>query len=202
MKKNSVILIIVFFLLFFKTNESADITSIMNSSLEALSYYYIQTNDELSNGILFTNSTGLIDKKQYPLIPGSVNNNALWNYNGSEQKTEYWIYIHVSNTGISLCHGATNHLCSNPGCIGDENYIIPINNAKWSKSFVNTQYEPSLINAIPFTIGFDNSHKIVEYLAEDKTIYFRYWLDVPPSVPPYIYNTTYQIMAVVGGNDC
>lgn len=190
----------ILLVLFFRIDTSADL--VMNSSLAPEYFYFVQISDELSKGIFFTNSTGALENKQYPLLSGSKNNNAVWNYNKTNQKTEYWVYVYIRNTEINLCHGAVNHLCSNPNCTGDNNYIIPISNAKWSKSYINDQNNPSLSNAIPFVIGFDNQNKIESGLRETKTIYFRYWLDVPANSPPYTYNTTYQLMAVVSGYDC
>ncbi|MCX8179026.1 MAG: hypothetical protein N3D75_04340 [Candidatus Aenigmarchaeota archaeon] len=194
--------ILIFFVLLvilFKANESTDF--VMNTSLQNSIYYYIQTSAELSKGILFTNSTGANQNVQYMLVSGTTNNNAVWNYNNSNGKTEYWVYAYIQGAEISVCHGATNHLCSNPGCIGIDNYLININNAKWSKSETNDLNNPSISNSIPFVIGFDNQNKIIQNSDVPKTIYFRYWLDVPPNSPPYIFNTTYQIIGVVD-NEC
>ncbi len=185
-----------------RTNESSDFSSVMNSSISITSYYFIQTSDELSRGIFFTNYTGAQQNKQYPLSPGTKNNNAIWNYNSSTGRTEYWVYIFVFNTYIDICHGATNHLCTNPGCTGANNYMITINNTKWSKSFNNDNNQPSLANSIPFVLGFDNTNKIVEGIDTEKTIYFRYWLDVPANSSASVYNTTYQIMTVASGYEC
>lgn len=182
-------------LVLIKTNESADFE--MNATIESSIHYYIQTSSQLSKGIFFTNSTGAEQNVQYNVIPGSFNNNAVWNYNNTDKKTEYWVYVYIQGAQINVCHGATNHLCSNPGCIGFDNYLININNAKWSKSTSNDINNPSLSNALPFVIGFDNQNKIADLTNNSQTIYFRYWLDIPPSVPPYIYNTTYQIIGVV-----
>jgi hypothetical protein len=187
-------------LIFLKTNESADF--VMNSSIYYTAFYYVQISDELSRGIFFTNSTGSLENKQYPLMPGTSDNNAIWNYNKTDQKTEYWIYFFVQNTEISLCQGALSDLCSKPNCSGEENYAIPISNAKWSKSYFNDQNNPSINDAKRFVIGFDNVNKIATNVQGSKTIYLRYWLDVPAGAPAYVYNTTYQIMAVVGGYDC
>ncbi|MBU5689413.1 MAG: hypothetical protein KQA41_04285 [Candidatus Aenigmarchaeota archaeon] len=201
MNLNKISVVFLIFLLLLRTNESSDFVAIMNSSISSTSFYYIQTSNKLSDGIFFTNSSGVLEKKQYPLQPGSSNNNALWNYN-TTFNTEYWIYAFVYNTEISICHGAVHHLCSNPNCVGPDNYIIDISNVKWSKSFSNDVNNPSLQEARPFSIGFDNQNKIIEGLNSEATLYFRYWLDVPPGSSASVYNTTYQIMAVVGGYDC
>ncbi|MEM5777118.1 MAG: hypothetical protein QXJ06_01580 [Candidatus Aenigmatarchaeota archaeon] len=198
LKKIAFIILISLFLI--KNNESNDLT-IMNISISSTSFYYIQTSDKLSDGIFFTNSSGVLEKRQYPLQPGSSNNNAVWNYNTNDN-TEYWVYVFIYNTEISICHGAVHHLCSNPNCVGTDNYMIDISNAKWSKSFFNDKNNPSLQDAKPFSIGFDNQNKIAENLNSEATLYFRYWLDIPPGSSASIYNTSYQIMAVVGGYDC
>jgi hypothetical protein len=158
--------------------------------------------DKLSEGIFFTNETGATENIQYKLIAGHPNNNATWNYNKTNQKTQYWVYVGGGGVQIDLCHGATNHLCTNPGCSEPNNYMIDISNVKWSGSQTNDANNPSLINSNPFIIGFDNNNKVAANLNVPATIYLRYWLDTPPNIPAYDYNTTYQIMAILSGGNC
>lgn len=195
------ITIIVFILIILpKANESTNLP--MNATLSPVSYYYIQTSEELSKGIFYTNETGANENIQYGLISGSLNNNAVWNYNKTTQKTEYWVYAFVVGVNIDICHGATNHLCTNPGCSGPNNYMIDISNAKWSRSFENDVNNPSLSDAVRFVLNFDDNNRVVNNLGSTLTIYLRYWLDVPSNTPPYDYNTTYQLMAVLSGGNC
>lgn len=195
------IFVILFFLI--PIINSDNITRLpMNVSLSAEYYYYIQTSEKLSEGIYFTNETGANDNIQYKLLSGSTNNNAIWNYNKTSQRTEYWVYAYISDITIDICQGAVTHLCSNPGCSPPDNYMININNAKWSKSTINDLTHPSISDATSFVLGYDNIHKVATNLGHSTTIYFRYWLDVPPNTPAYNYNTTYQIMAVLAGELC
>ena len=173
----------------------------MNATLTPQRFYWIKMSDKLAEGIFFTNKTGALLNIQYKLISGSADNDAIWNYNASNKKTEYWVWVN-GNVKIDLCHGATNHLCTNPGCSGPGNYMIDISNVKWSSSLTNDENNPSLSNAVPFVIGFDNEHKVVEGLQPPDDVYLRYWLDVPSNTPAYDYNTTYQIMAVIAGDTC
>lgn len=175
--------------------------NVMNATVTPYLYYYITISEKLSDGILFTNETGAYENVQYPLLSGSTNNNAVWNYNHSNNRTEYFVYTSGS-VNVDLCHGATNHLCSNPGCSGTDNVQINISNVKWSSSLTNDDNNPSLSNAVPFVIGYDNEHKVASNLAPDSTVYLRYWLSLPPNTPALDYNTTYQIKAVISGESC
>ncbi|MCX8179458.1 MAG: hypothetical protein N3E38_01830 [Candidatus Aenigmarchaeota archaeon] len=190
------LVIILIFLTTMRINECSDFTSLMNISFSPSRHYYLQTSKELSKGIMFTNFTGSRENIQYPLVAGSKYNNATWNYNVSNGETEYWLYIFVVGGEIDLCHGASSHLCSTPNC---ENNFIEIENVKWSISYENNINFPSLAAHKKLSLGFD---KIVTNVREPTTIYFRYWLNVPPNSPASAYNTTYQIMAVVSGYDC
>jgi hypothetical protein len=136
------------------------------------------------------------------VVSGTFDNNATWNYNRTDKKTEYWILVYSNAVDLDVCQGAENHLCSNINCSGFDNYIITIDNVKWSSSFLNDQFNPSLSSAKPMKIGFDNENKIGEQLSGENKIFLRYWLNVPPNTPPYNFNTTYQIKVVVHGYDC
>ncbi|MFH8080601.1 MAG: hypothetical protein QXO84_01845 [Candidatus Aenigmatarchaeota archaeon] len=198
-KAERILLMFIVFCLFLKVNESADFISIMNSSLVPYNFYYIQTSAELSKGILFTNSTGSEENKQYPLIAGSWANNAIWNYNKSSGKTEYWVFVYVMGVELDLCHNAKNHLCSTQNCSGPNNYLIDIKNARWSISLQNDLENPSLADSISFSL---QPEKFATKIGSPTTIYFRYWLDVPPNSSAASYNTTYQITSVVSGYEC
>ncbi|MEM7826484.1 MAG: hypothetical protein QW451_02540 [Candidatus Aenigmatarchaeota archaeon] len=174
---------------------------VINASILFVPYYYVIVSEKLSEGIFFTNETGAVENVQYPLTAGTTNNNAIWNYNKSSGKTEYWIYFDGDVNG-DICHGATNHLCSTPGCSGEGNVQINISNAKWSSSSRNDLYNPSLSNAVPFVIGFDNTHKVFSNLKPKSFVYLRYWLDVPPATPASNFNTTYQLRVVMEGESC
>jgi hypothetical protein len=192
--------IIVFICLNLEINaQTEEGFGIINVSLSR--YYYIVISDKLWAGIFYTNETGVAQNVQYPLLAGSGNNSAVWNYNKSNGKTEYWIY-YGGNTNSDICHGATHHLCSRPGCIGLDNVLINISNAKWSASLTNDFNNPSLSNTVPFIIGFDNLHKVYTNLSPGTTVYLRYWLDVPPASAANTYSTTYQIRVVPAGEDC
>jgi len=199
MKKE--ILMIFFILISINSNESYN-NILVNISISQPSYYFIQTSEKLSSGVFFTNYTGALNNEQYQLLPGTTDNNATWNYNKTNMKTEYWILSYSNGVYINICQGAVNHLCSNANCSGFDNYIIPIDNVKWSSSFENNANYPSLLQAKKMKIGFDNNNKIAEKLNGQYNIFLRYWLSVPPNTPPYNYNTTYQIKVVVYGYDC
>jgi hypothetical protein len=187
------------FILLSQTRIEAQV-SIINASIYQLYYYYILVSDKLFEGILYTNETGAMQNVQYPLLAGSSNNNAIWNYNKSYQ-TEYWI-IFMGNIPGDICHGATSHLCSTPNCTGPNNVQIDISNAKWSSSLQNDKDNPSLSSAKRFVIGFDNNNKVSTNMQNNTIVYLRYWLDLPPAVPALSYNTTYQIRLVSAGENC
>jgi hypothetical protein len=188
-------------LVFYSQVGMGDFTAPINASLEPYRFYYITMSEKLSEGILFTNESGSEENVQYPLLSGSTNNNAIWNYNISGEKTEYWIFFY-GNVEIDLCHGAENHLCSKPNCIGADNVKLDISNAKWSSSLTNNENYPSVSDESSFVIGFDNSHKVSTNLSSDTSVYLRYFLDIPSNVSALAYNTTYQIRAVLSGENC
>jgi hypothetical protein len=191
---------LVIYFTFFQSKINAQLP-IMNVSIVFVPHYYIIVSDKLWEGIFYTNETGAAENVQYPLLSGSENNNAVWNYNKSNQKTEYWIFF-GGNVAGDICHGATNHLCSNPGCLGADNVQINISYAKWSSSLTNDKDNPSLSVAKPFVIGFDNENKVSANTQPNTIIYLRYWLTVPPATPAKNYNTTYQIRVVPAGESC
>jgi hypothetical protein len=173
----------------------------MNTTVSSPVFYYITMSEKLSEGIFYTNETGAGENVQYPLLSGSENNNAVWNFNKSDKRTEYWIFTYGS-VQIDLCHGAVSHLCSNPGCSGPDNVQINISNAKWSSSRINNENYPTLSEAKSFLIGFDSENKVDRNVETNTTTYLRYWLTIPPNTSALNYNTTYQIRAVLAGENC
>jgi hypothetical protein len=187
-------------LLFFNIETKAELP-VINVSIKFVPYYYIIISDKLWEGIFYTNETGAYENVQYPLLSGSENNNAVWNYNRSSLNTEYWIFF-GGNINGDICHGATSHLCSKPGCIGPDNVQINISYAKWASSLTNSFDSPNIRDAVPFVIGFDNVHKVSVNTQPNTKIYLRYWLTIPPNTPALNYNTTYQIRIVPAGESC
>lgn len=173
----------------------------MNATLNPRFFYHIELSNKLSEGIFFTNQTGRDDNIQYKLISGTNDNEAIWNYNGTDH-TEYYISVTAYDLTVDLCQGATNHLCTNPNCTGLDNNIIFINNTKWSSSHLNNVNDPSLADSNIFTLDFDNTNRVGVDLGLRDRVYMRYWLDVPPNTPAYDFNTTYQIMGVSHGDNC
>lgn len=183
----------------YRQSAKASSEGTMNATLTPYLFYYIVLSEKLSEGIFFTNSTGASLNIQYPILSGSSGNNAVWNSNQSGQ-TGYYVYIN-GNVGIDLCNGAVNHLCSTPGCSGTGNVLIDISNARWGSSLADDQSNPSSSGSTPFSIGYDNNNKIVRNVL-NKNVYLRFWLSLPPNTPALNYNTTYQIKAVVNGDNC
>ena len=172
-----------------------------NLSLLPTYYYCIILSEKLSDGIFFTNETGASENVQYPLLSGSYDNNAIWNYNKYTGETGYWVSVNGTIT-VDICHGTTSNLCSTPGCSGVGNVEIDISNAKWSSSFENSRNKPSITDAKPFVVGFDNENKVAKNVHPPSTVYLRYWLSLPPNTPPLTYDTNYHIMVVVAGDTC
>jgi len=166
----------------------------MNSSIYT-GIFYVEVSDKIMEGILFTNSTGSLENKQYPLIAGTRDNNATWNYNStsSQKKTSYW--IKVSGREADICHRALQHLCVNNNC---SEYFIDVGNVSWSASFLNDQDNPSLKYASPLSLNFQKVSENVK----DVEIFLRYWLDVPPGAEGGNYTTLYEIKIVPAGESC
>jgi len=170
----------------------------MNVSL--LTFYSITISDQLAQGIWFTNLTGAQNNIQYPLVAGSFDNNATFNYNKTDYKAEYWAYVY-GNMKVDICNGAKYNLCSQSNCTGGGNVEIGIGNVTWSSSSSGGIDSPSLSNAVSMTLGYDNGNK-VSGIDPNSYAYFRYWMDIPSNFPPYNFSTTYQIQAVPNGGTC
>jgi len=170
----------------------------MNVSL--ISVYSLTISDKLAEGVWFTNETGYKVNIQYPLLSGSSDNNATWNYNATDDKTEYWIYVSGSVL-VDICNGAKDNLCSNPDCAGVDNEEIVIGNVTWNSTTTNDASYPSILSSIPMVKGYDNTNKIFN-IGSDTYVYLRYWLDIPPAYPAYNYSTIYKIQAVLAGETC
>ncbi len=198
--KKAIFLILLFSFIFLQTGKSIRETPTLPMNLSVISFYSIEISDKLAEGILFTNLTGSELNVQYPLLAGSFDNNATFNYNKTNQKTEYWVYV-SGNMLVDICQGAKYNLCSNLTCVGPGNYEIYISNVTWNSSKINDAQNPSLLNSIPMVLGFDNNNKITQ-IQPGEYVYLRYWLDVPPNFPPYNYSTIYQVQAVPSGGTC
>ncbi|MEM5794557.1 MAG: hypothetical protein QXS48_05350 [Candidatus Aenigmatarchaeota archaeon] len=194
MKRWLLALIVLIFFLGLKETK----TETYPINLTVRGYYYIIISDKLADGIWFTNLTGARENVMYPLVAGTFFNNATFNYNKTNQKTEYWIY--VSSLETEVCHGAKYNLCSNLTCLGYNNFEILIGNVSWSASHYNDVENPSIFDSTRMVLGYDNQKKTKPN--SEGYIYLRYWLDVPPGFPAYNYSTIYQIQLVPQGGIC
>ncbi|MEM5855749.1 MAG: hypothetical protein QW472_05555 [Candidatus Aenigmatarchaeota archaeon] len=194
--RKKLVLALVVLIFFLGIKETKTDTYPMNVSVGG--YYYIIISDRLAEGIWFTNSTGAEENIMYPLIAGSFFNNATFNYNRTNKKTEYWVY--VSSLQAEVCHGAKYNLCSNLTCVGYNNFEILIGNVSWSASWYNDIENPSLFNSKRMVLGYDNENKTKPN--SEGYVYLRYWLDVPTGFPAYNYSTIYQVQLVPEGGTC
>ncbi len=156
----------------------------------------ILISEKLSEGIFFTNLTGSIQNKQYPISNMKVWNNATWNYNQSDpnKATAYWI----KNTGTNpedICIKADSDLiCSSGACAGNS---ISTDNIAWSNS---TSSDPPFNTEKRLSLNYV---KIAYNVQPDQIVYFRFWLNPEPdNLPSGVYNTTYSIKAVEAGENC
>ncbi|MEM5854647.1 MAG: LamG domain-containing protein [Candidatus Aenigmatarchaeota archaeon] len=149
---------------------------------------------KLSEGIFFTNRTGAEINQQFPIHIDW--NNATWNYNASNKKTEYW----VNNTGtvaFDLCFKANSHLtCSSGSCAG---LTIDISNVAWNNSTLTDENNPSFDTSKRLSLNYQ---KVAFNVAPSQLIYFRFWVNVPFGQPSGIYNSTFSVKAVDVGISC
>ncbi|MEM7819021.1 MAG: hypothetical protein QW403_02660, partial [Candidatus Aenigmatarchaeota archaeon] len=153
---------------------------------------------ELTKGIFYTNLTGSMFNIQFN-VDINAWNNATWNYNATDKKTEYWI----RNDGtyeIDICQKASSNMlcydeCANPS------YEIYIGNVSWSNSTFNDEVNPSFSTLYPLTLDY-SQNKSAYSLAPGQYLYLRFWLFVPPYVPSGKYNTSIIFKAVEAGNPC
>ncbi len=159
----------------------------------------IVLSDELVRGIFFTNETGSQTNTQYNVRIGWYNN-ATWNYNASDNKTEYWI----TNNGtapIDICQKANANMVCTPGetC---GNYEIYIGNVTWSNSTYNNLIHPAFSTVNNLTLSYSTGNRVAYSLPVDQIIYIRYWFYAPPGVPSGKYNSTVVFKAVGEEEPC
>ncbi|MEM5794554.1 MAG: right-handed parallel beta-helix repeat-containing protein, partial [Candidatus Aenigmatarchaeota archaeon] len=153
---------------------------------------------ELTKGIFYTNLTGSLLNIQFN-VDINAWNNATWNYNATDKKTEYWI----RNDGtyeVDICQKASSNMlcydeCANPS------YEIYIGNVSWSNSTLNDEANPSFSTLYPLTLDY-SENKSAYSLAPGQYLYLRFWLFVPSYVPSGKYNTSIIFKAVEAGNSC
>jgi len=153
--------------------------------------------DELVKGIFFTNRTGAEQNVQYNVDVNNWNN-ATWNYNASDSKTEYWIKNN-GTTSIDVCQKATsNMVCQDEWC---GSYQIYIGNVSWSNSTLNDASNPSFSTLYPLTLSYSGNRSAYN-LELSTSIYLRFFFFVPPYVPSGRYNSSIVFKAVKAGDPC
>ncbi|MCD6371410.1 MAG: hypothetical protein J7L39_01710 [Candidatus Aenigmarchaeota archaeon] len=160
----------------------------------------VEISDKLAEGIFFTNETGKEINVQYPVLPGSEMNSAVWNYNQSDEnkKSSYWVRV-LGGAKLDICHEALYNLCTNANCTGANNLEIDISNVLWSSSFFSDENNPSENQTSKLYL---TTEKIARNLGPGTYLYLRYWLNVPPGTSGGNYTTLYRIQAVLSGETC
>jgi hypothetical protein len=155
----------------------------------------ISISDELAKGIFYTNRTGSELNQQFN-VEINTWNNATWNYNTTDKKTEYWI----KNTGTNpedFCIKTTSDLtCSVGACAGQ---TISIDNVAWNNATTTDASNPSYDTNKRLSLNYV---KVGYGISPGSKIYLRFWLFVPIGKPSGIYNTTYSVKAVEAGGTC
>ncbi len=146
----------------------------------------ISTN--LSNGILFG-----------PVDPGSRNNNATYNFNGSvadanKQQTSYWVYAGPGSDNADLCIRDNESLATgNPETndIGNTNYT-------YSNATTNTATSPANYGTNNMTATAQNSLGIrfATNKAPGSPMFLRFFLNVSGGQPAGIYSNAVIFQAV------
>jgi hypothetical protein len=164
-----------------------------------LNFIQVSLSNKLAQGITFTTAEGSVQNLERPLLAGSAANNATFNYDKVNLKSDYWVTI--SGMMVDVCNGAKYSLCSNLTCVGFANEEIKIGNVTWSNAFTSDFSTPSQVSAVPMVLGYDNAHKLTK-INPGTTIYLRYWQSVPANFPAFNYSTVYQIQVVPTGASC
>ncbi len=162
----------------------------------------VQISENLSTGIFFTNLTGSIQNKQYPISNMKVWNNATWNYVGGSGGTEYWVSYCSGNTiNMTVYQAVCGDLSDGQGhymlvafdnTAGNEKGLGFVNGTSTSPGN-NPQYGPS---------GPNQYFLIADEVGPggNAPVYLRFWLNPEPdNLPSGNYTTTYIIKAVEVG---
>ena len=152
------------------------------SQVSIQKYLAIAKSTELNSGIDFGSISNL---------PVS-NLNATENYNQTSQ-TQYSLLISQdSNTNVDFCIKANDHLRK------DATTFIDLSNYYWNDNSLNTLSNPSLTNnelSLSYLLGNTN-------LTPGSRNYYRFWVDLAPSLEPGTYNNTIMFQAVPAGDPC
>jgi len=152
------------------------------SNVTVNKYVAIGLSTNLTEGILF----GTLD-------PGTNDNNATHNYDGSGGGTTYWVTISSdSNVNVDVCIKDNAPLTKLGGTD-----TIPNSGYTWNCSTSAT--EP----ALPGTaISTTYTKTDCTNVAPGNNVYFRFWLDIPTAQAPGDYNNTVYFKGVEAGQSC
>ncbi len=164
----------------------------VNSNVTVNSFVSVGLTNNLSNGVLFSS-----------VDPGSRDNNATYNFNGSvadanKQQTSYWIYPGLdSNTNTDLCIRDNESLATgNPETndIGNTNYT-------YSNATTNTATSPANYGTNNMTATAQNSLGIrfATNKAPGSPMFLRFFLNVSGGQPAGIYSNAVIFQAVATG---
>ena len=172
------------------------------------SWFDLSVSDTLIEGIFFTDGPagdGTIES----VTPGTNDNNASWNWNGTGPNDVATLYnastSKYTNTPIDICSNADKDLWDMP-----MQHYIGIGNVTQNASLITDNDNPDLPGtplvkvADGWITTWDDFTPPTPPIDYNYT-YLRYWFDAPSAtseIPAVAYNTTYVIKAVVGGVGC
>lgn len=136
----------------------------------------------LSTGILFGT-----------LNPNTNDNNAVFNYgDGNGTGSTYYLLTTGSSTPTDFCINDNTHLTTSSGGItmGNGNYTF------------NDSLIPDAPSLPGTAIAMGYQKLSQQGVAQNVSVYLRFWLDIPASQPAGAYNNTLTFKAIASGTDC
>lgn len=135
----------------------------------------------LSTGILFGT-----------LSPNTNDNNAISNYGDGNNSTSYYLLTTGSSTPTDFCIKDNTPLTTSSGgmMIGNGNYTLNDSLAMDAPSLPGTA----------IAMGYQKLSQ--QGVAQNVSVYLRFWLDIPASQPAGAYNNTLTFKAVSAGAGC
>lgn len=157
----------------------------VGSNVSIENFIAIDLSANLTNGFSFEEINSL----------PATNVNSTDNYNGAGSGSTMFANVSTdSDSGVEFCISADSGLTDS-----SSGEIIGIGNETYSNSSTTTSSSPALGEEKPLNTSYVKASAGTE---PGNVTYFRFWLDVPSSVPSGTYNNTINFKGVETTKSC